>query len=131
MSAPPSQTDKGPRRTSSWRQGSRGEPPRVLRRLIDSRRHGRDDRLDFLPHRANLRVRVRSAIAKGGRAADVFLPDRLVAMLKRFWRWKRDRGEGLAPDVPLFANQSRRRVSKRRVQHAWTGWQQRAGLAGC
>ena len=40
-----------------------------------------------------VRVRVRAAIAKGGRAADVFLPDRLVAKLKRFWRWKRDRGE--------------------------------------
>ena len=38
-----------------------------------------------------VRVRVRAAIAKGGRAADVFLPDRLVAKLKRFWRWKRER----------------------------------------
>ena len=35
-----------------------------------------------------VRVRVRKEIAKGGRAADVFLPDRLVAKLKRFWRWK-------------------------------------------
>ena len=42
-----------------------------------------------------VRVRVRAAIAKGGRAADVFLPDRLVAKLKRFWRWKRERGEDL------------------------------------
>src|SRR5436190_17897727 len=43
-----------------------------------------------------VRVRVRAVIAKGGRAADVFLPDRLVAKLKRFWRWKRERGEVLA-----------------------------------
>ena len=75
-----------------------------------------------------VRVRVRAAIAKGDRAADVFLPDRLVAKLRRFWRWKRERGEDLAPDAPLFANQSRRRISKRRVQHAWTGWQRRAGF---
>ena len=75
-----------------------------------------------------VRVRVRKAIAKGGRAADVFLPDRLVTKLRRFWRWKRDRGEDLAPGAPLFANQSRRRISKRRVQHAWTGWQRRAGF---
>jgi integrase len=75
-----------------------------------------------------VRVRVRKEIAKGGRAADVFLPDRLVAKLKRFWRWNRDRGEGLAPGDPLFATQSRARISKRRVQHAWTGWQQRAGF---
>jgi len=68
-----------------------------------------------------VRVRVRAAIAKGGRAADVFLPDRLVAKLRRYWRWKRERGEELTPGAPLFANQSRRRISKRRVQHAWTG----------
>jgi len=75
-----------------------------------------------------VRVRVRKEIAKGGRAADVFLPVRLVAKLKRFWRWKRGRGEDLAPDAPLFANQSRQRISKRRVQHSWTGWQRRAGF---
>ena len=75
-----------------------------------------------------VRVRVRAAIAKGGRAADVFLPDRLVAKLKRFWRWKRKRGEDLSPDAPLFCNQSRRRISKRRVQFAWATWQRRAGF---
>jgi hypothetical protein len=35
---------------------------------------------------------------------DVFLPDRLVAKLKRFWRWKRERGEDLSPAAPLFAS---------------------------
>ena len=75
-----------------------------------------------------VRVRVRATIAKGGRAADVFLPDRLVTKLKRFWRWKRDRGEDLAPDAALFCNQSGRRISKRRVQFAWTTWQRRAGF---
>jgi integrase len=75
-----------------------------------------------------VRVRVRKEIAKGGRAADVFLPDRLVAKLKRFWTWKRERGEDLAPGAPLFCNQSRARISKRRVQHAWTEWQRRAGF---
>ena len=75
-----------------------------------------------------VRVRVRAAIAKGGRAADVFLPDRLVAKLKRFWRWKRDRGEDRCPDAPLFANQSGRRISKRRVQFAWATWQRKAGF---
>ena len=75
-----------------------------------------------------VRVRVRGEIAKGGRAADVFLPDRLVAKLKRFWRWKRERGEDLCPDAPLFSNQSGRRISKRRVQFAWATWQRRAGF---
>ena len=75
-----------------------------------------------------LRVRIRPEIAKGGRAADVFLPDRLVTKLKRFWRWKRARGEDLATGAPLFCNQSRSRISKRRVQFAWRTWQQNAGF---
>ena len=75
-----------------------------------------------------VRVRVRAAIAKGGRAADVFLPDRLVAKLKRFWRWKRERGEDLSPAAPLFGSQSGKRISKRRVQFAWATWQRRAGF---
>lgn len=75
-----------------------------------------------------VRVRVRRKIAKGGRAAEVFLPDRLVTKLRRFWGWKRRRGEFLDPGAPLFANQSGRRISKRRIQHAWTSWQRRAGF---
>jgi integrase/recombinase XerC len=75
-----------------------------------------------------IRVRVRGEIAKGGRAADVFLPDRLVAKLRRFWRWKRDRGEDIGPSAPLFCNQSRKRISKRRVQFTWATWQRRAGF---
>jgi site-specific recombinase XerC len=75
-----------------------------------------------------VRVRVRREIAKGGRPADVFLPDRLVVKLRRFWRWKRDRGEDLSPTAPLFANQSGRRISKRRVQFTWATWQRRAGF---
>jgi integrase/recombinase XerC len=31
-------------------------------------------------------------------------------------------------DAPLFANQSGRRISKRRVQFAWATWQRRAGF---
>ena len=75
-----------------------------------------------------VRVRVRKEIAKGSRAADVFLPDRLVVKLKRFWRWKRERGEDVAPNAPLFCNPSRARISKRRVQLAWTTWQRRAAF---
>jgi len=75
-----------------------------------------------------VRVRIRKEIAKGGRAADVFLPDRLVVKLKKYWTWKRRRGEALDADAPLFANQSGRRISKRRVQHAWAAWQRKAGF---
>src|SRR3990172_1802412 len=60
-----------------------------------------------------VRVRIRAEIAKGRRAGDVFLPDRLLPKLKRFWRFKAKRGEGLHPADPLFCNQSRRRISRR------------------
>ncbi len=75
-----------------------------------------------------VRVRIRRQFAKGGRAGDVFLPDKLVAKLRRFWRFKKQGGEGLAIGDPLLCNQSRRRISKRRVQFAWRTWQQRAGF---
>ena len=75
-----------------------------------------------------VRVRLRREIAKNGRAGDVFLPDRLVGKLRRFWRFKKQRQESLEPDAPLLCNQSRTRISKRRVQFAWRTWQQRAGF---
>jgi len=74
------------------------------------------------------RVRIRAEIAKGRRAGDVFLPDRLVPKLKRFWRFKTKRGENLDLAAPLFCSQSRRRLSKRRVQFLWHQWQRRAGF---
>lgn len=75
-----------------------------------------------------VRVRVRAEIAKGGRAGDVFLPDALVWKLRRFWVWKAARFESLTPTSPLLCNQSGGRISKRRVQMAYHGWQVRAGF---
>ncbi len=74
-----------------------------------------------------LRVRVRAEIAKRGRAGDVFLPDALEPKLRRFWRYKLERGERIRPDAPLFCGQSRRRISPRRLQVLFRTWQ---GLAG-
>jgi integrase len=75
-----------------------------------------------------VRVRVRPEIAKRGRAGDVFMPDRLVVKLRRFWKFKKERGESLDPAAALLCNQSRRRISRRRVQFAWRTWQKRAGF---
>ncbi len=72
--------------------------------------------------RPRTRIRIRREIAKGGKAGDVFLPDKLVAKLRRFRSFKKQRQESLKPDAPLFCNQSRRRISKRRVQIAWREW---------
>ena len=75
-----------------------------------------------------VRVRIRKEIAKGGRVGDVFLPNRLVTKMARFWKCKKRRGEALDSASPLFCNQSRKRISKRRVQFAWRTWQQRTGF---
>lgn len=75
-----------------------------------------------------IRVRVRPEIAKRGRSGDVFLPDALVPKLERFWEYKLERGEYLAPDAPLLCALSRRRLSPRRIQVLFRTWQQRAGF---
>lgn len=78
--------------------------------------------------RPRTRIRIRAEIAKGGKASDVFLPDKLVEKLQRFRAFKKERRETLEPGAPLFCNQSRGRISKRRIQYAWRTWQERAGL---
>ena len=75
------------------------------------------------------RIRLRAEIAKGGRAGDVFVPDALVAKLARFWAYKQARRERLDPSAPLFCNQGRRRISKRRVQVCFRAWQVIAGFS--
>ena len=74
------------------------------------------------------RGRVRLRVAKGGRKADIFLPRRLQAKLRRFLVWKRRGGEILAPEAPLFLSAQGRRLSKRRAQQVFAAWQARAGL---
>jgi len=74
------------------------------------------------------RVRLRPEIAKGGRSGDVFLPDALMVKLRRFWRHKTTRREGLRPEDSLFCSQSRTRISPRRVQFAFRTWQVKAGF---
>jgi integrase len=75
------------------------------------------------------RIRLRPELVKGGRAADVFLPDSLVRKFRRFWTFKRRIGHGLEPGDPLFCSQGgKRRISPRRVQFAFRTWQVKAGF---
>ena len=75
------------------------------------------------------RIRLRPELVKGGRAADVFLPDSLVRKFRRFRSHKRRKGEGLNPVDPLFCSQGgKRRISPRRVQFAFRTWQVKAGF---
>ena len=75
------------------------------------------------------RIRLRPELVKGGRAADVFLPDSLVRKFRRFRRHKRRIGRGLKPGDPLFCSQGGKRlISPRRVQFAFRTWQVEAGF---
>ena len=75
------------------------------------------------------RIKLRRELVKGGRAADVFLPDSLIRKLRRFWSWKVRKCEDLAPSDPLFCSQGgHRRISKRRVQFAFRTWQIKTGF---
>jgi integrase len=77
----------------------------------------------YLAGAPRARIRLRPEIAKRGRAGDVFLPDALMPKLKRFWRHKARRGESIEPAAPLFCSWPGRRISKRRVQILFRGWQ--------
>ncbi len=72
------------------------------------------------------RIRIRREIAKGGRVADVFLPEALEPKLVTFWALKARTGECL--NGPLFCSQTGRRISKRRVQFMFRQAQERAGF---
>ena len=74
------------------------------------------------------RVTLDPATTKGGRLGEVFLPSRLVPKLRRFLAWKREAGESVEPDAPLFVSGQRRRLSKRAAQWRFAWWQRRAGL---
>jgi integrase len=74
------------------------------------------------------RIRLRAEIAKGGRQADVFLPAALVQKLEAIWACKLDLREPLDAASPLFCNQGRRRISRRRVQAVFRAWQVIAGF---
>lgn len=59
---------------------------------------------------------------------EVFLPDSLHYKLGRFLAWKKQRGESLAPDAPLFVSRHGKRLSARMAREAFRRWQERAGF---
>ncbi len=84
----------------------------------------------FLPDgKPRCRIRLRRELVKGGRAADVFLPDSLIRKLRKYWAYKVRKGEGLGSQDPLFCSQGgERRISKRRAQFSLRTWQVKAGF---
>jgi len=59
---------------------------------------------------------------------EVVLPDPLRAKLDKLWRWKKQRGEGLEPDAPLFVSRRGLRLSSRQLRNLFHVWQERAGF---
>src|SRR5262249_55539870 len=59
---------------------------------------------------------------------DVFLPDSAWHKLGKFLAWKRDQGESLEPDAPLFVSRRGLRIATRTLRHMFRLWQKRAGF---
>ena len=80
------------------------------------------------------RIRRRVTLRVFKRASDdpapqeVFVPDALWYKLGKFLRWKRDQGESVAPDAPLFVSRRGKRIATRTLRHLFRVWQERAGL---
>ncbi len=59
---------------------------------------------------------------------EVLLPDTVRAKLDKLHGWKRQAGEDLAEDAPLFVSRKGNRLSTRQLRHTFKRWQQRAGF---
>ena len=77
---------------------------------------------------ARRRVVLDPATTKGGRRGEVFLPERLIPKLRRLLAWKREHGESVEADAPLFVSAQGRRLSPRAAQWRFAWWQRKAGF---
>ena len=59
---------------------------------------------------------------------EVVLPDSLRAKLGKLRSWKKQRGESLEPDAPLFVSRNGNRLSARQLRELFRVWQERAGF---
>ena len=76
--------------------------------------------------RVQLRVFKRSNDDVGSQ--EVILPDNVRAKLDKLYAWKRQAGQPLDDDAPLFMRRKGNRLSPRQARHAFKRWQERAGL---
>jgi site-specific recombinase XerC len=59
---------------------------------------------------------------------EVVLPDNLRAKIEKLWAWKKQRGESLDTDAPLFVSRNGNRLSSRQLRHLFHEWQAKAGF---
>ncbi len=74
----------------------------------------------------NLRVFKRGA--KRPVSQSMLIPPDLRKILTQYLRWKKRKGESLAPDGPLFMSRKGNRLSKRQIRTLSRQWQERAGI---
>jgi len=78
--------------------------------------------------RRRVRLRVFKRSNDDESMQEVVLPDPLRAKLEKLWRWKKQRGESLEPDAPLFVSRRGLRLSSRQLRNLFHIWQERAGF---
>lgn len=59
---------------------------------------------------------------------EAILPDKARYKLEKLIRWKKQEGQSLELDAPLFVSREGNRLSDRMLRHAFGTWQKRAGF---
>jgi site-specific recombinase XerD len=69
-------------------------------------------------------------IGKGNKLREIPLSKAIQTKIDQFLRWKKRKGESLAPDAPLFYSRKNGRLTNRAIQFDLDRWIKRAGLEG-
>ena len=85
--------------------------------------YGEDDRA-----RRRIQLRVFKRSRRDADGQEVILPDVLRAKLDKLRKWKRDQGQSLEPDAPVFVSRRSQRLSARQLRELFHVWQERAGF---
>jgi integrase/recombinase XerC len=87
---------------------------------------------DVMDHNGGARRRVSLRVFKRSsddpRGQEVVLSASAQAKLQKFFGWKRQQQQSMAPDAPLFVSRKGNRLSTRQLRHVFHVWQRRAGL---
>lgn len=78
--------------------------------------------------RIRTRITIRPETAKFGKGREIFLPEGLFYKLQKYLRWKREQGQSMSPDAPLFISNRERRLSRTQAKMGFKVWQRRAGF---
>jgi len=80
--------------------------------------------------RARRRVRLRTFKRSNDdlELQEVILPDNVRAKLDKLYAWKRQEGQPLDADAPVFVSRVGNRLSTRQLRTAFKVWQERAGF---